>query len=213
MNQAIKILWKSTERNYENAVGGIDYQVLKSNYAFPSSEADFDPTLANPLEETLIMVDTTTESEPDMRSYKAVSYCNPTNVKDQFFTKVNQFQTSTHYEFKTVDELVVAIKQREQEANNRICFLADFAKLSMINSPIMTKGATGVLTAKEQEVYDRTLEVQAIAVDNDTNARRLIDIAVANAIPDAIQQAFDLNSGWKESGITPLDIPFNELMP
>jgi len=75
----------------------------------------------------------------------------------------------------------------------------------------MAKYGTVALTATEQAIYDRTMEVQSRTIDNDTNARRLIDIATFNSTPDSEKQIFDINSGWQEDGITPLDIPFNDL--
>jgi len=57
------------------------------------------------------------------------------------------------------------------------------------------------------------MEVQARAIANDQNARRLLDIATFNdTAPEIEHQVFDINSGWQEDGITPLDIPFNELL-
>ena len=209
---AIKILWKTTERNYDN-ITPADFQILASNLAFPSTDPNFDPTLPNPAEEFLIMTNVVKETEPDMRVYKAVINSVPTNQKNSLFKNVNEFQTSTHYIFKTLPELLASIEQREKEANLRVRLESDFDKLSMINAPIMAKYGTVTLTEVEQKIYDRTMEVQARTIANDQNARRLIEIATFNdTAPEGEHQVFDINSGWQEDGITLLDIPFNELL-
>jgi len=89
--QAIKILWKNPTRNYVNPVGGADYQILASNLSMPSADPQFDPTLANPSEELLIMATINNNSTPDMRVYRTVQKIVPTNNKNSFFVKVNEF--------------------------------------------------------------------------------------------------------------------------
>ena len=210
--QAIKILWKVTPRNYANPIGGVDYQILASNLSMPSADPQFDPTLANPEEELLIMATINNNSTPDMRVYRTVQNIAPTNQKNSFFVKVNEFQTTTNYVFKSLDELISSINQREIEANTKVRLESNFDKLSMVNSPIMAKFGTVTLTDVEQKIYDRTMEVQARTIANDENARRLIEVSKYNdTASEGSHQAFDINSGWQEDGITLLDIPFNEL--
>jgi hypothetical protein len=82
----------------------------------------------------------------------------------------------------------------------------------MVSQPIVSKYGTVTLTEIEQKIYDRVMEVQSRAITNDENARRLMTIAEFNdSHPVEEHQVFDINSGWQEDGITPLDIPFNEL--
>lgn len=210
--QAIKILWKTADRNY-GSLTSADFQILASNLAFPSTDPNFNPALANPNEELLIMTSVVNESEPDMRVYHAEIYSVPTNVKNGIFVNVNEFQTSTHYVFKSLSELIASINQREIEANTKVRLESNFDKLSMVNAPIMAKYGTVTLTTVEQAIYDRTMEVQARTISNDQNARRLIEIATFNeTAAENTKQVFDINSGWQEDGITPLDIPFNELL-
>jgi len=208
---AILILWKTTERNY-GSLTDADFQIKASNFDFPSIDPNFNQALPDPNEELLIMANIVSESVPDTRVYEPIINAVPTNHKNSFYVNVNEFQTSTHYDFKSLPKLVDSIKQREKEANTKVSIESDFAKLSMVNAPIMAKYGTAALTPTEQAIYDRTMEVQSRIIDNDTNARRLIDIATFNSTAiDADKQVFDINSGWKEDGITPLDIPFNDL--
>jgi len=209
--RAILILWLNPERNYVNPIGGVDYQILVDDFAFPSDDVNFNPTLSNPNEEILCLTTVSTESVPDMRIYSAVISNVPTLVKNSTYTFINEFQTSTHYVFKSLPGIIDAIEQRESEANLKVRLESKFDKLSMVNAPIMAKYGSATLTSNEQKIYDRTMEVQSRTIGNDENARRLIDIATANSIEGAAQQAFAINSGWFEDGITPLDIPFNEL--
>jgi len=211
--QAIKILWKVTPRNYLNPIGGVDYQILASNLSMPSADPQFDPTLANPDEELLIMTTINNNSIPDMRCYTAVQNIVPTNIKNSTFVKVNEFQTTTSYVFKSLPELITAIEQREEEANSQIRLIAKFDKASMFWGSISPKVGISVLTDAEQKVATRISEVQACAVANDENVRRLIAIATNNNDAANVQQAFDINLGWHESEewITMVDIPFNEL--
>ena len=116
------------------------------------------------------------------------------------------------YVFKSLPELVAAINQREDEANIKVRLESKFDKVSMVSQPIVSKYGTVTLTEIEQKIYDRVMEVQSRAITNDENARRLMTIAEFNDThPVAEHQVFDINSGWQEDGITPLDIPFNEL--
>lgn len=217
--KAIKILWNIpfSERDYAGIHGGIvggrDWQASSTSFNFPSSDPQFDPTLANPMEEMLIMTDVVTQSPPDMRVYQAKIFVTPTNVKNSTFVKVNEYQSQTRYIFKSLPELIAAINQREIEANTKVRLESNFDKLSMVNAPIMSKFGKVTLTDVEQKIYDRTMEVQARAIANDENARRLMTIAEFNdSHPVEEHQVFDINSGWQEDGITPLDIPFNELI-
>lgn len=217
--KAIKILWNIpfSERDYEGINGGIvggrDWQASSTSFNFPSSDPNFDPTLANPMEEMLIMTNVESQSMPDMRSYVAEYYVTPTNIKNSIFTKVNEYQSQTRYKFKPLNELIEAIKQREMEANRDIRLLADFDKTQMFWGSIAPKVGVAPLTAPEIKVQTRINEVQACAVANDDNVRRLIAIAENNSIPENQQQVFDINSGWHETAewITMIDIPFNEL--
>lgn len=210
--KAIKILWKTTDRNYDNLTSA-DFQVLASDLGFPSTDPNFNPGLANPNEELLIMTSVIRETEPDLRVYNAEIYSVPTNVKNSTFVNVNEFQTSTHYVFKPLADLIASINQREIEANTKVRLESNFDKLIMVNSPIMAKYGTVTLTSIEQKIYDRTMEVQSRTIANDQNARRLIEIATFNdSAIETGKQVFDINSGWQEDGITPLDIPFNELL-
>jgi hypothetical protein len=216
--KAIKILWTIpfSERDYAGTNGGIkggrDWNVSSSSFNFPSSNPSFDPTLENPLEEMLIMTDVALQSVPDLRVYRSESYVTPTNVKNSTFVKVNEYQNQTRYVFKSLTELVAAINQRETEANIKVRLESNFDKVSMVSQPIVSKYATVTLTEIEQKIYDRVMEVQARAIANDENARRLMTIAEFNdSHPVEEHQVFDINSGWQEDGITPLDIPFNEL--
>jgi len=216
--KAIKILWKVpvSERDYAGINGGIvggrDWQVASTSFNFPSSDPNFDPTLANPMEEMLIMTDVVMQSPPEPRVYKAEMYVTPTNVKNSTFTKVNEYQTQTRYVFKSLLDLVAAINQREDEANIKVRLESKFDKVSMVSQPIVSKYGTVTLTEIEQKIYDRVMEVQARAIANDENSRRLMTIAEFNdSHPVEEHQVFDINSGWQEDGITPLDIPFNEL--
>jgi len=209
--RAILILWASLERNYVNPKGGVDYQILADDFAFPSDDVAFNPTLSNPNEEILCIANVQSDSVPDMRVYSAVISSAPTLVKNSTYQFINEFQTSTHYVFKSLPGIIDAIEQRESEANLKVRLESKFDKLTMVNAPIMAKYGSVTLTPIEQAIYDRTMEVQSRTIGNDENARRLIEIATANAVEGATQQAFAINSGWFEDGITPLDIPFNEL--
>lgn len=217
--KAIKILWNIpfSERDYEGTNGGIvggrDWNVSSSSFNFPSSDPNFDPTLENPMEELLIMTDVASQSMPDTRSFVAEYYVTPTNNKNAIFTKVNEYQSQTRYKFKPLNELIEAIKQREMEANRDIRLLSDFDKTQMFWGSIAPKVGVAPLTIPEIKVQTRINEVQACAVANDDNVRRLIAIAENNSIPENQQQVFDINSGWRETAewITMIDIPFNEL--
>lgn len=216
--KAIKILWKVpvSERDYTGVNGGIvggrDWQASSSSFNFPSTDPNFDPTLANPMEELLIMTDIAVQSVPDLRVYRAENYVTPTNAKNATFVKVNEYQNQTRYVFKSLPELIAAINQREAEANIKVRLESNFEKVSMVSQPIVSKYGTVTLTDIEQKIYDRVMEVQSRAIANDENARRLMTIAEFNdSHPIEEHQVFDINAGWQEDGITPLDVPFNEL--
>ena len=210
--KAIMIKWLTAERNYTNPTANVDYVLVNDEFEFPSTDPNFNPTLPNPNEEILIKTNVVTESAPDQRVYIAVNYSVPTTTKNSQFKFINEFQTSTRYQFKSLPELIEAVKQREREANLKIRLESDFDKLSMVSNLIMAKYGSIPLTENEQKIYDRNLEVQNMAIANDQNARNLIDIATANAVEGAVQLPFAINTGWKEDGITPLNIPFNELL-
>lgn len=209
--KAILILWKTTERNY-GAIKPGDFQILADDITMPSADPNFNPVLPNANEEFLIKADVITESSPDIRVYRAIITSVPTDVKNSTFSNINEYQTSVHYEFKSLPDLISSIKQREQEANSKIYVESDFGKLTMVNAPIMAKYGTIALTIVEQAIYDRTMEVQARVVANDTNARRLIDVATFNdTAVESDKKVFAINDGWQEDNITPLNIPFNEI--
>ena len=215
---AKKILWKIpvSERDYAGTNGGIvggrDWE-WRLDATFPSSNPEFDPTLANPMEELLIIVDAVATSAPDMRVFQQISISSPTNIKHPIFKNVNEFQTMVTYIPKPLEEIITAIKQRELEANRDIRLIANYDKTLMFYGTIQKKIGIDTLTSNEQKVDTRINEVQACAAANDENVRRLIAIAENNAIAENEKQVFDINSGWHETQewITMIDIPFNEL--
>lgn len=211
--KAILIKWTSAQRNYDNPIRGIDYNVLSSTGDFPSADPDFNPTMPNPLEEILIPITVVNNSIPDMRVFNEVVLTKPTQTKHETFRNVNTYQTSSSYEYRSAEELIDVVKQREREANMSINLIADTEKLKMFSGPVLAKYGRIPLNETEQKIYDREMEVQSCGIANDANARRLISVAENNENQANEKQLFDINEGWRETEewITKIDIPFNEL--
>lgn len=212
-NYGIKVRWNipQDQIDYSN-LKATDFQILLSNFTFPSAQSGYQQPFTFP-EELLICRTENNSTEHDLSVFKQINVVRPTNIKDSFFTGINKYLTTIEYEFKPVDEIITSIKQRENDANIKVRNSADFEKLLMVSDGISSKILAGqTVTENEQKIYNRVQEVRARAIDNDTNARRLIAIAQYNdGKPISEQQAFDINSGWEEDNITKLDIPFNEL--
>lgn len=206
--RGILIKWKSTNRNYVNAVEGVDYDVIDPEQT--CNNVDGSPVTFTEIEdadkyEWLMKVEKKTVENYDNRIYIEHISARPTNIKNDEFINFSEFQYVSTLVRRSNDEIIEMIKQEEANANLMVLNESDKNKLDMLLNQVLIKQAQGIAISDiDAVVLQRASEVAERCVMNASNAKELIRQLNANLTPN-------LSSGWQTDNITPLGYPFNDL--
>lgn len=146
-----------------------------------------------------------TSSNPDLNVYYENWVQRPTDQHDVDFPNYRIFIDDVEILRKSNTEIILAIRQKEVEANNSVIGEGGADKLNMLYNGVIAKLIAGTpltsLSSAEQNVYNRQIQVSAKVDANAANAKMLIDNVNAGGTPD-------INAGWEYDNITAVSYPF-----
>lgn len=208
LQEGILIYWLKpmAERDYNNLVENVDYEVRNRNAPCPvtdGSPVDFTGAVGAENYEWLVKSDGKRVTV-DYRLYMENIARRPTQTKCEDYPNYNIFVTEYGIVRRSNAEIITAIRQEESLANASILSEGEAKKLAMMQSAVNRAYNLGLLplTPDLQAVEDRSLEVANKANMNARNAQDLIAIVEAGGMPD-------ISSGWEYDNILPQGFPFN----
>lgn len=206
LQNGVTIEWLKplSERDYNNLVENVDFIYINQNK--PCSRDDGEPMdfsgmeNANMLEWLIKEVGNTTS--PDFRIYAENIVSRPTNIKDTDWPNYNKFVIEYSRVRLSNDQIIASIRNMEAQANAKVLAEGESAKAQMLSHDIYEAIANKqALTDDQQAVYNRLAQMNAIGLQNATNADSLIAVVNAGGTPD-------LDSGWITDTITSQGYPF-----
>jgi len=208
LSKGILIYWLNPidERDYNNLVEGIDYEIRNPNMACPNTDGspvNFSGAPGAENYEWLLRPDGVRVGV-DYRIYKENEAKRPTQIKDEEYPNYSIFITEYGVVRRDDAEIIAAIRQMESAANSSVLSEGEQNKLTMMQAAVNRAYNLKLLplTQDLQTVEDRLIEVANKANQNARNASDLIDIVNSGGIPN-------LDSGWEYDNITAQGFPFN----